>query len=80
MKQVKILREPEQLSFNINSLMRKSTRMMSVTRIFRNLSSISFVELQEDRRIERKVANVSAKSLSVALQYLQTRHQMGELY
>src|SRR5258708_13995034 len=64
MKQAKKLREPEQLSFDIDSLMRKSTRMMNVDEIFRDLPSIPLVELQEDRRIERKVSNVSAKSLA----------------
>src|SRR5947207_14778068 len=64
MKQTKRLRDPEQLSFDIDSLMRKSTRMMSVDEIFRDLANISLVELHEDRRIERKVAGVSAKSLA----------------
>ncbi len=64
MKQVKKLREPEQLSFDIDLLIRKSTRMMSVDELFSGLSSIPLVELQEDRRIERKIASVSPKSLA----------------
>ena len=57
-------RVPQQLSFDIDALLRKPSRMMNVDEIFVNLKDLPLIELNEDRRIERKVVGVSARSLS----------------
>ncbi|CCJ06654.1 ATP dependent DNA helicase RecG [Methylocystis sp. SC2] len=50
--------------FDIDSLLCKSVKMMTVDEIFRSLTNIPIVDIMEDRRIERKVVGVSARSLS----------------
>src|ERR1700722_2691321 len=55
--------EPQQLSFDIDSLLRKSVKMMTTDEIFGSLGSIDIVDLKEDRRVERKVSGVSARAL-----------------
>ncbi len=53
-----------QLSFDIDSLIKKSVKLMTVDEIFSSLNTIPSADLKEDRRIERKVVGISAKALA----------------
>jgi ATP-dependent DNA helicase RecG len=57
------INDPRQLSFDLDSLLKKSAKMMTVDEIFASLTAIPIVDFKEDRRIERKVAGVTASAL-----------------
>jgi ATP-dependent DNA helicase RecG len=57
------INDPQQLSFDLDSLLSKSVKMMTVDEIFSSLKTIPIVDLKEDRRIERKVAAVTPSAL-----------------
>jgi ATP-dependent DNA helicase RecG len=63
MVKYKNINDPHQLSFDLDSLLRKSAKMMTVDEIFSSLINIPIVDLKEDRRIERKVVAVTASAL-----------------
>jgi ATP-dependent DNA helicase RecG len=63
MAKFKIYKDPEQLSFDIDALLRKSVKMMTTDEIFSSLETIDLVDAKEDRRLERKPSGVSARAL-----------------
>ncbi|RXF67554.1 ATP-binding protein [Hansschlegelia zhihuaiae] len=63
MAKIEKVSDERQLSFDIESLMKKSIRLLTADEIYEKIASLSIVDVKEDRRVERKPAGISARSL-----------------